>query len=71
MVQEELKQCCKSLKPPYDKVAEKYFYQEMSVEEISNSLQRNAKTVQTQVYRAKEMLRKVFGKSLLTVGREA
>ena len=43
----------------------------MSVEEISNSLQRNAKTVQTQIYRAKEMLRKVFGKSLLTVGREA
>lgn len=71
MVQEELKQCCKSLKPPYDEVAEKYFYQEMSVEEISNSLQRNAKTVQTQIYRAKEMLRKVFGKSLLTVGREA
>lgn len=62
LVLEELKRCCETLKPPYAEIAEKYFYQEMSIGEIANALDRNEKTVQTQVYRAKAMLRKLYGK---------
>ncbi len=62
-VLEELKRCCKMLKPPYDEVAEKYFYREMSVSEIAGVLGRNEKTVQTQVYRAKAMQRKLYQKA--------
>ena len=64
LVLEELRQCCETLKPPYDEIAVKYFYQEMSVGEIASVLGRNEKTVQTQVYRAKAMLRKQYGKHL-------
>lgn len=53
---------CKRLKPPYDEVATLYFYEEKNPEEISVVLKRNRKTVQTQIYRAREMLRKVYGK---------
>lgn len=63
LVLEELKRCCKNLKPPYDEVAEKYFYREMSVGEIADALGRSEKTVQTQVYRAKAMLRKLYQKA--------
>jgi len=63
LVMEELKRCCETLKPPYDEVAVKYFYQEMSIGEIAGMLGRNEKTVQTQVYRAKAMLRKQYGKN--------
>lgn len=62
-VLEELKRCCRMLKSPYDEIAEKYFYQEMSISEIAGVLGRNEKTVQTQVYRAKAMLRKLYKKA--------
>lgn len=70
LVMEELKRCCETLKPPYDEIAEKYFYEEMSIGEIANALDRNEKTVQTQVYRAKAMLRKLYGKSRFKEGRD-
>ena len=68
-VMEELKSCCEQLKPPYNQIAEKYFYQEMSVGEIAKELDRNEKTVQTQVYRAKAMLKKLYsaGKRKITM----
>lgn len=62
LVMEELKQCCKSLKPPYDEVARRYFYEEQSVGQMAAELGRNEKTVQTQVYRARAMLKKLYGK---------
>ncbi len=68
-VLEELKRCCKMLKPPYDEIAEKYFYREMSVSEIADALGRNEKTVQTQIYRAKAMLRKLYQKAGYRDGR--
>ena len=53
---------CKRLKPPYDEIATLYFYEEKKPEEIAIAKKRNLKTVQTQIYRAREMLRKVYGK---------
>ncbi len=70
LVLEELRRCCETLKPPYDEIAEKYFYQEMSVGEIASALNRNEKTVQTQVYRAKAMLRKLYEKNRSGKGRD-
>ena len=60
LVMEELKSCCEQLKPPYNQIAKKYFYQEMSIREIAKELDRKEKTVQTQVYRAKAMLKKLY-----------
>lgn len=51
---------CKQLKPPYDEVATMYFYEEKKAEEIAAAKNKNIKTIQTQIYRAREMLRKVF-----------
>ena len=61
-VKEKLLWCCKKLKSPYDEIAVKYFYDECSTAEIAIELKRNEKTVQTQVYRAKAMLKNLYGK---------
>lgn len=61
-IREQLLECCESLKPPYDAVAKEYFYEELSFEEIAKKHEKNEKTIQTQVYRAKAMLRKIYGK---------
>lgn len=53
---------CKQLKPPYDEVATLYFYEEKKPEEIALVTKRKLKTVQTQIYRARGMLKKVYGK---------
>ena len=62
MVMEELQQCCERLKPPYDEIANRFFYKEQSVAQIAQELDRNEKTVQTQIYRARAMLKKLYGK---------
>lgn len=59
---QQLKQACESLKPPYDEIALLYYVKEKRAEEIAALTGRNIKTVQTQVYRARAMLRKIFGK---------
>ncbi len=59
-VREELYQSCKALKPPYDEIALDYYYYEMDVGEIAEKRGRNVKTVQTQIYRARGMLRKHY-----------
>lgn len=59
-VRAELYQCCKNLKPPYDEIALDYYYYEMDVGEIAKKRERNVKTVQTQIYRARGMLRKHY-----------
>lgn len=59
---EELYRICCQLKPPYNEVALAYFYKEMTVNEISEATGRNGKTLQTQIYRAKAMLKKLWRK---------
>lgn len=61
-VREELYRSCRELRPPYDEIALDYYYREMSAEEIARKREKNPKTVQTQIYRARGMLRKLYRK---------
>lgn len=61
-VRERLRAYCKQLSPPYDEIAEYYFYQELEVWEIASILERSEKTVWTQIYRAKAQLKKLYRK---------
>ncbi|HOO28856.1 MAG TPA: sigma-70 family RNA polymerase sigma factor [Lachnospiraceae bacterium] len=63
-VKKELLACCNSLSPPYAEVAREYFYNERTVSELARLLNRNEKTLRTQIYRAKGMLRKLYGKEV-------
>ena len=49
-----------SLKEPYLQVSIQFFLQEKNVDEISQSLGRPKKTVQTQIYRARMQLRELL-----------
>lgn len=53
---------CRQLKPPYDEIATMYFYEEKKAEEIAMVKGKNIKTIQTQIYRAKAMLKKIYGR---------
>ena len=53
-----LRQVCGGLKEPYQSIAVAYFLENRSSKEIAESRGKNIKTVQTQIYRAKAMLRK-------------
>lgn len=57
-----LKTLCHSLKPPYDKVAMDYFYHQLSSREIAQKEKKSIKTIQTQLYRAKSMMKKLWRK---------
>jgi RNA polymerase sigma-70 factor (ECF subfamily) len=59
-----LKQSCESLKHPYQEIALDYFYYEMSMQMIADKYEKNLKTIQTQIYRAREMLKKTYGKGV-------
>lgn len=65
-LEEEVRQTllarCKALKPPYDEIARLYYYEELDAGEIAQKKDMKLKTVQTQIYRARAMLRKVYGK---------
>lgn len=54
----EVLSLCRQLPPPYNEIAEAHFYEEKSIKEIAEEKGRNLKTVQTQVYRAKGLLKK-------------
>ena len=49
---------CKKIKPPYDKIAREHFYEEKSAREIAEETGKNIKTIQTQIYRAKALIKK-------------
>lgn len=51
-------QVCAKLRPPYDEIARKHFYEEKSASEIAGETGKNIKTVQTQIYRAKALIKK-------------
>ncbi len=57
---EELLALCQKLSPPYDEIALSHFWEEKTAKEISEEKGRNLKTVQTQIYRAKAMLKKLL-----------
>ena len=61
-VKERLLEYCGRLKPPYDKIAKSVYYDEKKAVEIAKERNENVKTVQTQIYRARDMLRKIYGK---------
>lgn len=67
-LRQELYQCCSQLKPPYRDVALDYFYNEMDIGEIVAKTGKNVKTLQTQIYRAKAMLKKLYRKEDLRNG---
>ena len=56
------------LKEPYRQVALDYFYHEMDAGEMAEKRGKNLKTIQTQIYRAKAMLRKLYRKEDLLHG---
>lgn len=55
---EQVHRLCEQLKEPYKTVAKEHFYLERSVTEIAEGSGKPVKTVQTQIYRAKAMLKK-------------
>lgn len=61
----ELKNCCEALSPPYRQVAISYFIEGQTAKEIATNTQVGIHTVKTQIYRAREMLKKSFRKEML------
>lgn len=65
-VMRQLEHCCGELDPPYRETARAYFLEGKTAREISDRSGVGLKTVQTRIYRAREMLKKSYGKELLT-----
>lgn len=61
-IKEQLNKRCEQLKPPYNEVARAYYLEEMNPKEIAIKQKKSVKTIQTQIYRAREMLKKMYGK---------
>jgi len=64
-VKEILLKRCNSLKPPYNEIAKLFYYDEIDPVEIARQKNIKLKTVQTRLYRAREMLRKVYRKEMI------
>lgn len=58
--QQQVYHLCQNLKSPYKEVAVSHFCEQLSIAEIARKEQKNAKTIQTQLYRAKGMLKKLL-----------
>lgn len=54
---------CQQLKSPYKEIALEHYYKELSVQEIAQNSGKNIKTLQTQIYRAKAMIKKIMERS--------
>ena len=59
---EYIKEYILNMKEPYYKVSVMYFLEEKSIDEISTILKRPKKTVQTQIFRAKNILKEYIDK---------
>ena len=57
-IDNELKDLCSSLKPPYDYVAREYYCNGRTAAEIAARSDKKVKTLQTQIRRARQMLQK-------------
>ena len=64
-IMQELERCCKSLSPPYDEMAYEHFIRGKTAKEIAAEKNIKLKTAQTQLYRARDSLRKIYRKELL------
>ena len=67
-LRQELYDCCMKLKEPYRQTALDYFYHEMDAGEIAARTGKNLKTVQTWIYRARAMMRRLYRKEDLYDG---
>lgn len=56
-VMEEMKERCQSLKPPYGEVATEHFIRGKTAKEIADQSGVSINTIQTRLYRAREMLK--------------
>jgi len=56
----QVRKLCNRLKSPYCEIAVLYFCDQLTIGEISQKQGKNLKTVQTQLYRAKGMLKKLL-----------
>jgi RNA polymerase sigma-70 factor, ECF subfamily len=66
LVQESKKKVyyiCTQLASPYQEVALEHYYKELSVQEIAKKNDKNIKTIQTQLYRAKALIKKILERS--------
>ena len=57
---QQIQKMCQQLKSPYREVATAHFCEELSVAEIAQNTGKKPKTIQTQLYRAKSMLKKML-----------
>lgn len=62
---EELRVCCRNLSPPYREIAIAHFLEGKTAREIAEETQASIHTVKSQIYRAREMLKKSYRKELL------
>ena len=62
---EELAAGCEALKSPYREVARKHFVEGLTAGEIATATETGLSTIKTQIYRARELLRKSLGKEML------
>ncbi len=67
-IQNHLYESCCKLSSPYREVALDYYYYELDINEIVHKTGKNKKTLQTQIYRAKGMLKKLMRKEDLFYG---
>ena len=67
-IQNHLYESCCKLSSPYREVALDYYYYELDINEIVQKTGKNKKTLQTQIYRAKGMLKKLMRKEDLFYG---
>jgi len=54
---------CNQLATPYQEIALAHYYKELSVQEIASQNGKNIKTIQTQLYRAKALIKKILERS--------
>ena len=59
-MEEKLRGFCERLKEPYRSVAVAYFIEHMNAQEIAGATGKNLKTTQTQIYRTKVMIQKIW-----------
>lgn len=61
-VKEKMYILCEELRQPYGQIAKEHFCNGISVKELSQAMGKPTKTIQTQIYRAKAMLKVLWGK---------
>ena len=61
--QNRIRSLCSNLKSPYKEVATAHFCEEKTASEIAEVQNKNTKTIQTQIYRARSMLKALLERS--------